>query len=353
MRAFIIRKNAVSDWIKHLARKNSVSFPQRAGHSGFRFKPVLETSEIQFEHYRPTLAPPGKQLTPAREVLFKYRKNATADPMLESVLDSQARVLAGVRPCDLKAIDLMDRVNREGFSNPHYLTRRENTVIIAHDCLQPCDAACFCAATGSLHWRANADVFLTSLDDEILVECLSERGIALAQGDHFTLCENTEPHKKRAEALRTQPFGRQFPVPLEQLPAIIAKQWQSRVWEKHVEHCFSCGSCNMVCPTCYCFNVVDDFNLADGDSGTRTSTWDGCMLPNFSEVAGGHNFRPHPAARQRHRVKRKFEYLSQRFQEPGFCIGCGRCARQCTAQIDIFSIVSDLVSQGENDPCVP
>jgi CO dehydrogenase/acetyl-CoA synthase alpha subunit len=66
------------------------------------------------------------------------------------------------------------------------------------------------------------------------------------------------------------------------------------------------------------------------------------MLPEFTVVAGGHNFRPEPAARQRHRVKRKFEYLMERFGGESFCVGCGRCGRQCTTHIDIFEIVNDV-----------
>jgi ferredoxin len=117
------------------------------------------------------------------------------------------------------------------------------------------------------------------------------------------------------------------------------------VWDKHVTRCFSCGTCNLVCPTCYCFDVIDDLDL-DVASGSRTRTWDGCMLPHFASVAGGHNFRPEPAGRQRHRVKRKFEYLPGKHGQGAVCVGCGRCGRQCTANIDIYDIVVDLISEG-------
>ena len=147
-----------------------------------------------------------------------------------------------------------------------------------------------------------------------------------------------------AVAARQEDFGRSWSARVSEVPGIVEKQWKSPVWENHVTRCFSCGTCNLVCPTCYCFEVMDDVNL-DVHSGNRTRTWDGCMLPHFAEVAGGHNFRPNPAERQRHRVKRKFEYLTKKYQHGAVCVGCGRCGRQCTSHIDIFNIIDDLVKE--------
>ena len=88
----------------------------------------------------------------------------------------------------------------------------------------------------------------------------------------------------------------------------------------------------------------DDIDLEDTSAGVRYRTVDGCMLQDFAEVAGGHNFRAEPAGRQRHRIKRKFEYLPNRFHGGSFCVGCGRCGRQCTVAIDIYDIVNDAIA---------
>ncbi|MEO5327073.1 MAG: 4Fe-4S dicluster domain-containing protein [Magnetococcus sp. THC-1_WYH] len=343
MDTFWLQKEAAPQWIRSLAQRVPLFFPQRSGRSGWRFKEVHERSELSFENYRPTLIPPGKKLFPAQETLFRFHPDEAGEPIIEPVVDPTSRILAGVRPCDLKAIDLMDRVHRHPPEDPHYRARRDPTTLIAIDCPHPCDERCFCDATGSLHWRGNADLFLTPIDDSFLVEVQSEAGASLIDGQFFQLCHDATPHKIRAEAARPKPFGRQFPQPLEHLAATIAAQWSSPIWERHVQRCFSCGSCNLVCPTCYCFDTHDEPGLTNPHHGQRVRTWDACMLPRFAEVAGGHNFRPLPAGRQRHRVERKFEYLPQRFGEPSFCVGCGRCGRQCTANIDIFSIVLDLV----------
>ncbi len=354
MSAFLVPRKAVLDWISGLTTRGRVYFPQPTDTASFEFAPIQADTEIRFEspsgatprkEFRAStnMVPPGKKFAPAQETLFRFRKNDEGDLELVPVLHDEFQILAGVRPCDLRAINLMDRVNAEGIGDPNYLTRRMNTAIIAHDCLQPCDDHCFCDATGSLRTREGADVFLTPLQDDILVECLTEKGNELVEGAPFTPCPDPASVKAEAETRRAQPFGRQLAAPVEELPGILRAQWDSEVWDKHVEHCFSCGTCNLVCPTCYCFDVQDDLNLEDRSSGSRSRTWDGCLLRDFAEVAGGHNFRSKAAARQRHRVKRKFEYLTEHFGQGSFCVGCGRCGHQCTAGIDIFDIVNDLV----------
>ena len=355
MSEYTVLKSEVLDWIRNLGRRSNMFFPQRLGETSFEFARVRQDSELQLEDYDAPMprqafqasanpVPPGKLLSPAKETMFRFRKDEGGRYAFTPVFDSDSRILAGVRPCDLHAINLMDSVNSEGAADPYYLTRRQNTAIIAHDCLQPCDEHCFCDAAGSLRTRDGADVFLTPLDGKVLVECLTERGEALVSDAGFPSCNDAEAKKAWAEQQRAKPFGRQLNAPLENIPDILAQQWDSPVWEKHVERCFSCGTCNLVCPTCYCFDVHDDIDLEDTSAGIRYRTVDGCMLEDFSEVAGGHNFRAESAGRQRHRIKRKFEYLPNRFDGGSFCVGCGRCGRQCTVDIDIYDIVNDAIN---------
>lgn len=353
MRAFLAPKSSVLDWIRGLGRHQTVLFPQRTGSTSYEYRPVDERSDLALEDFDSPVpreafrastnpVPPSKTFFPAREELFRFRRCEDGRFQLIPTLDQTPRILAGVRPCDLKAIHLMDRVFTEGNADPSYLARRNNTTIIAHDCLQPCDEHCFCDAAGSLRTRTGADVFLTPLEGSVLVECLTERGAALVQGAGFEPCADADARREWAEARRAKPFGRQLKAPVEDLPKLLARVWDSELWQRHAERCFSCGTCNLVCPTCYCFDVQDDIDLAEPSSGVRMRTWDGCMLPDFAEVAGGHNFRADPPARQRHRVKRKFEYLQNRFGEGSFCVGCGRCGHQCTVAIDIFDIVNEV-----------
>lgn len=350
VRNLIASADTLQRWVRQLATSQTTLFPQPHGSASFAFAPVDGHTEVRFDGYRPTITPPGKQLSPDREVLFTFRRGADGRIELTPGGDRTRRVLAGVRPCDLKAIAEMDAVMAAGSPDPLYLERRANTAIIAVNCLKPCDGHCFCAATGSLAFRGGADVYLTPLDDGLLVEALSERGGELLATLDGKPTDDADALRRRAEAARPQPFGRQLTLPVERLADLLRQHYRSPIYDRYAERCYSCGTCNLVCPTCYCFEVCDDLNL-DTASGNRTRTADACMNPQFAEVAGGHSFRAATGARQRHRIKRKFEYLPQRFPQFGsFCVGCGRCGRQCTTGIDIFDMVNDIAAEAGGAP---
>ncbi len=356
MGAFLVERPVFLEWIRLLARREKVYFPQPVSAGSFRFAPVRGHSRLVLEDFddppaaksfraSACIPPPVRFLAPNDELLFTYHRDTAGDCILTPVLDNSHRILVGVRPCDLKAIALMDRFQSAGTADPYYLSRRKQTLLIGHDCLQPCDEYCFCEAAGSLSWREGADIFLTPQPQaRLLVEPLTDQGAALLADAGFPSCRDVQACRARALARRPTPFARQFGAPLTRVMRAVAEGWQSPAWQRHADRCFSCGTCNLVCPTCSCFDIRDDFTVRNPDSGQRTRHRDACMLEDFAVVAGGHNFRQSPAARQRHRVMRKFVYLPQRFDGTGFCVGCGRCGRQCTVAIDIFEIVTDLLA---------
>ncbi len=81
----------------------------------------------------------------------------------------------------------------------------------------------------------------------------------------------------------------------------------------------------------------------------RCRTWDGCLLPDFAQVSLGagktENFREHPWQRYRHRVMRKTTYLNDTIGGPA-CVGCGRCAISCLADIADPVQIVDKIMEG-------
>lgn len=282
-------------------------------------------------------------LFPQREVLLKFNmKNATH----EAVIETRKQVLIGLHPCDIRGLNLMDRVFAHGVPDPNYLTRREQTIVIGGDCMP--DDYCFCKSLGNSEVIDGFDIFLHALGKGFLVRTGSEQGRALLS--QYT--DTREPSAKEfreyqeQKAKRDSSFKASLAASPKDLPGIYSKSDESPVWDKIGAICTGCGSCNNVCPTCYCFDVKDEVK-ASLVEGERVRTWDGCALEDFAKVAGGHNFRKTRAERLRHRFNRKFRYLSGTFDSL-FCVGCGRCSRTCLVKINIVDVTNEIIREYHN-----
>jgi formate hydrogenlyase subunit 6/NADH:ubiquinone oxidoreductase subunit I len=344
MTAFLSEQQKVLRWISDLSKDEKVFFPQKKGKKNYQWLPVNEESTLSFDGYIPTLTPAGKLILPADSELFTFRKEET-NFSLDAVIDDTPQIIAGIRPCDVKSIMLLDKAMLDDVDDPQYSTKRKATTLIMYRCDKGCDDKAFCQTAGSLSEVRGADIVLTQSGKNILIEVQTDKGKDLVQKGDFEAVEDTQEVFAGYEKAITKKIGRQLKASVSDLPEIMKKTWDSDLWQKYSDKCFSCGSCNLICPTCYCFGTRDDINL-DCVSGNRTRCSDSCMLSGFAQVAGDHNFRGKVEIRQRHRVHRKFDYLPEKYKEGSFCVGCGRCGRQCTADIDIFDIANEITIEG-------
>ena len=195
----------------------------------------------------------------------------------------------------------------------------------------------FFASVGRNVFPHGHDAFLTAIEGGYVFETRTERGeklLALGAFEPATDAQVKEAAQVNAAVLE------QCPEKLESGTREIADKVRASfkdeaLWTELAEDCFSCGSCNTVCPTCYCFDVQDTWNV-DQVSGQRTRFWDGCLTEDFAKCSLGEgaceNFREERAARFRHRIMRKATYLNVKLGGPA-CVGCGRCSAACTADI--------------------
>ncbi len=324
--------------INSLADKRTVAAPVANGPQ-FSFRTITSAEEIA-EGYLPTALPPNKYLLPPRETLlrFAWHEELTVDPVIEAT----DTVAFGVRPCDLHALELLDRIFVDDKHDGHYRARRERMLLVGVECLEPCDDHCFCESMGTLRAESGFDVLLTDLEDTYYVQVgspegkefiLGIRGVREAAYEDRTLLRKA--HERRDAA-----FTPRLDVTFEQLPALLAESSDSLLWDVLGEKCLSCGACTNVCPTCYCFDVRDDVNL-DMESGERFRTWDSCQLEEFAMVGTGESFRQPREMRVKHRFNRKGRYIFERYGLHG-CVGCGRCARSCIVDIDPIEVFNQL-----------
>jgi len=240
----------------------------------------------------------------------------------------------GIKPCDLASIQILDRVLGE-LGDEYYLSVRRDMVVIVENCLEPGNT-CFCASMGvGPEARSGFDISYTRLSpNTVLFRAGSALGLELLKRldlEPPDLETVRELHRALEEARRKA----RAPFDGEKLPDLLEHAMDSPVFREVAEKCLGCGSCSMVCPTCFCFDIVDEL-LPDG-TAVRKRVWDSCLTYTFAQVAGGH-FRPSVWARYRHFVLHKLCFWPRQFGTLG-CVGCGRCITWCPAGIDIRETV--------------
>lgn len=330
----ILPKKNVGDAVRALMDHGGVCAPvERDGAAVF--DRLRDASEIRLEA-RQTIHSARTALLPARDPFLRFDIAAGS---WSDIPSDAPRYLVGLHPCDLRALEAFDLWMNDGIPDDRYAAARSAVTLVALRCAAPCGENCFCAAMGS--WEPSGfDVLLTDDGDRYLVEATGERGLRVLELWKGIVLPAAAAAERRLADLRvaaentfTDADGR---FRREDLPGAMKRAFNAPWWHDMAERCLDCGQCTAVCPTCTCFAMVDECDLAM-TSCTRCRVSDGCMFAPFAEVAGGHNFRRDRHARIRHRMNRKGNWLPARFAVP-FCVGCGRCAATCPVEISPWKV---------------
>jgi len=253
----------------------------------------------------------------------------------------------GVRPCELAAILVQDRVFLGGpFVDPAYRSRRESAFILAVSCGSP-GGTCFCTSMGTGPKAGPGfDLALTEVVDggrhEFVVEVGTERGAEVAASAPHRPAEATDLYAARA-VLAAAEGSMDHAFDTEGLKEILYRHYEDPRWDEVAKRCLACANCTMVCPTCFCATVEDATDLV-GAATERRRIWDSCFSQEFSYIHGG-SVRTSGGARYRQWITHKLATWHDQFGVSG-CVGCGRCITWCPVGIDITA-EARAVRQGE------
>ena len=335
----IMDRSRMPELLRGLSTEYEVIGP-KAKDGRFVFGPIDDVADLRLD-YDTTLLPPKKLFFPTEDVMMRF--DLANEEVTSDEATSTPRVIFGLHPCDINALLLMDNVFMRDYEDPYYKARREATLLVGVSC-KPSDT-CFCNAWGTdeVHW--GFDIFLTDLGDRYFVSIRSVHGAELL--DRYVQTREITAEDTAAFQAVTRTFKESFtggPLDTAQLPLLLDAKFNSEIWDELGEKCLSCGACSMVCPTCYCFDVVDRL-APDQKTGVRERRWDSCQFKEFAEVAHGENFRSSRASRIKYRYYHKqWGYLSK--FERVLCVGCGRCERSCLAGISPREVVRALEKGG-------
>jgi len=342
MRQYVILdKSDFDEFIRKLASIQKLVAPVKKGVKNFVFNEVSSADEISLK-YIPTILPPKKYFFPPQETLLEYN---ISKKEYKAAFEYERMTIFGVHTCDLAGIQCLNMVFSDSPKDINYLARKDKIAIIGLECNEYCDEYASCGVMDTYLPNGGYDLFFTDLGSYFMVHINTLLGeniieniglFSTARGDNINELNKLRQGKRDI-------FKDEVNTSHKALKSVFDNGFKAQVWDDLDRRCLSCGNCTNVCPTCYCFDIIDDINF-DLNTGRRYRVWDSCQSESFAKITGGKNFREERGSRQRHRYMRKFKYPVEKYSRY-FCTGCGRCSRQCMAGINLKETIDSLVEE--------
>ena len=318
-------RERVGDWIKNGTR---VAGPSQVKDGLYQYVPLTNADQLVLEGFIHPANSIKEFVFPQHETICTYRYDDKTLHVEDAAPFTGQQVIVAARPCDAASLPILDHVFNWDSQDPFYNARRQATTVVALACLAH-DAQCFCTGVGlGPDSDRGADVLLLPLGNgEYEVRCVTDKGRALFNGA-------TTSSDKTA----TIPAGPEHKIDLAQIRAFLTENYENPVWQKLAMRCIGCGACTYTCPTCHCFDIVDEGNAAHG---CRVKNWDACQFGMFTNHASGHNPRPNQGVRQRQRIQHKFRIYPEKFGDT-LCTGCGNCTRKCPVSLGVLTLLQQI-----------
>lgn len=277
---------------------------------------------------------------PQTENLMDFKIEGKQLDIVDTRDECEDFVLFGVRACDVKSFDILDRVFLADPVDSYYQNRREHAVIFSLACTRPAET-CFCGTFGIDAANPAGDVACWKTEDTLYLKAQTEKGEAALKA----LEAVTEPGEESAADEQKQHIAERLArLPLADLKADAFGDGKTSAffnapeWKELSETCLGCGTCTFVCPTCQCYDI-QDFNTGHGIR--RFRCWDSCMYSEFTKMSAGQP-RLTQLERFRQRFMHKLVYYPTNNDGLFSCVGCGRCVAKCPIQMNIVKVMKTL-----------
>jgi ferredoxin len=304
---------------------------------GRRFVSISSVDDLVIN---PSLKPSAVSMKefffPKTETLFYYKRNKDEYDLVDAAEENNPQIILGAKSCDATAIPIVSKVFNWDYKDEFFNKKVENTIIVGLAC-KFADENCFCTSVGlSPVSEKGSDLFLILINENnFAFKVVTKKGEKFVV-DH----KNIFDEEIKSESINLS----EIKIPEKRFESKEVKTWldknfNNKLWDELGENCLGCAQCAFACPTCHCFDIVDE--ECNHTCGRRAKNWDACQFEIFTKHASGHNPRNDQDKRYRQRISHKFKYYTDKFDEI-LCTGCGRCTRGCPVLTDIGIILEDI-----------
>jgi ferredoxin len=362
----IFEKKELYKAIEGFLKDYEVIGPKDLANKGIFYQRINVADELYLGE-RFAIEPIKKFFLSGSEWLLKEKFIDGKTVLEDYPLPDNKRIVIGLRPCEARGLTLLDKIfdpstdsmnslqassgstlsgvvrqayhtsnhTEQGrsaervdseYKDKSYINNRNRSILIGLACASP-DQSCFCASMGGLPVESRGmDILLFDIEDKFIAQILTDRGKELfgSLGEELKddQIKSLELYKENRKNLIKNKI---------KVPNSLDGTFENTYWSEVSSACLSCGICTYLCPTCHCFDLVDE-------ERKKLRCYDGCAFPDFTMEASGVNPRPSKKERYRQRAFHKFDYFNKNFGE-NLCVGCGRCIRYCPVKIDISDII--------------
>lgn len=287
-----------------------------------------------------TVKSPKDFFFPQTEDMMEFKVDGKNIEVIDTRKASENFVVFGVRACDVRAFDVLDRVFLTEPRDSYYATKREHGTIVAVACGRPSET-CFCTAFGIDPAEPMGDVTAWKTESDLYLKANTEKGESLL-ASVAGLTEETDGEAVESQKEKIAEITKKLPLAKLDTTAFGGGKtdefFNRPEWDELSETCLGCGTCTFVCPTCQCYDIKD-FNTGKGV--IRYRCWDSCMYSEFTRMAHGNN-RNSQKERFRQRFMHKLVYYPENNDGIFGCVGCGRCVASCPISMNIVKVMKKM-----------
>lgn len=282
---------------------------------------------------------------PQTEDLVSFKKTGKKIDIIDPRTETEDFVIFGVRACDCRSFDILDRVFLAEPVDTYYKNRREHGTVVTLACSKPAET-CFCRTFGIDPTAPAGDVSAWMTEDAVYFNANTEKGNAFVDVIK-ALATESDDTAVEAQKAATKEILAKLPIQNLKTEAFgggkTEQYFKSPEWAELSEACLGCGTCTFVCPTCQCYDIRD-FDTGHGID--RFRCWDSCMYSDFTKMAHG-NPRLSQKERFRQRFMHKLVYYPENNEGIFGCVGCGRCVEKCPISMNIVKVMRTLAKEDE------